>query len=274
MDPTTFVPTDVGLLSLTAISIAFFHTVLGPDHYVPFVAMAQVGKWSMRKTIVITLLCGCGHVGSSIVVGLIGVALGIIVMQLEAIESVRGDLAGWLLLFFGLAYFLWGLYLAWANKPHRHLLVGVQGLETRTHQHPVLRESLPTAPDAGLAHHAPAELASMTLGPREGEAGGAAPAPEKKVAAMTPWVLAVIFILGPCEPLIPLLMYPAARANSWALACVTALFALVTLLTMTTIVVLMKLGARVTRLDVFHQYGHALAGFAILVSGLAIKLGL
>ena len=33
--------------------------------------------------------------------------------------------------------------------------------------------------------------------------------------SMTPWVLFTIFLFGPCEPLIPLLMYPAAKGNMW-----------------------------------------------------------
>ncbi len=41
----------------------------------------------------ITLLCGLGHIGSSVVLGLIGVALGLAVNKLEIVESVRGNLA-------------------------------------------------------------------------------------------------------------------------------------------------------------------------------------
>ncbi len=43
---------------------------------------------------------------------------------------------------------------------------------------------------------------------------------ESESSSITPWVLFVIFVLGPCEPLIPLLMFPAASRGclSW-LAC-------------------------------------------------------
>jgi len=106
------------VLYSTAASVAFVHTLLGPDHYLPFVAMSRAGGWSRRKTIVITVLCGLGHVLSSAVLGLIGIALGIAAFKLEWIEQFRGDLAGWLLLAFGLVYFLWGVRRAIRNQPH------------------------------------------------------------------------------------------------------------------------------------------------------------
>ncbi|HEX7375587.1 MAG TPA: hypothetical protein VF278_00670, partial [Pirellulales bacterium] len=57
---------DLGALSLAALSIGFLHTLFGPDHYIPFVAMSRVGGWSRSKTLLITLLCGLAHVGSSV----------------------------------------------------------------------------------------------------------------------------------------------------------------------------------------------------------------
>src|SRR5262245_53511063 len=119
MDPTT-VPVDVGALCVLSITLAFTHTLMGPDHYVPFVAMSQACRWSWPKTILVTLLCGFGHVGSSIVIGLIGVALGVMVLKLKSIEAMRGDWAGWLLVAFGLLYFVWGLVHALRHTPHHH----------------------------------------------------------------------------------------------------------------------------------------------------------
>jgi nickel/cobalt transporter (NicO) family protein len=240
MDPSLTIPTDVRTISYLAVSIGFFHTLLGPDHYIPFVAMSRVGGWSWRKTIAVTMLCGFGHVGGSVVLGLIGVAMGLVVRQLEAVETVRGGLASWLLIVFGSAYFLWGLRQAFSNKPHAH--------------------------DSGQAHRLPAE--QSVPAPRD---AGAAAAP---VTSMTPWVLMIIFVLGPCESLIVVLMYPAAQANALAVVWVTSLFGAATLITMTTMVIMMRLGTQAVSLGRFHQYSHAVAGFAILASGLAVKLGL
>ncbi len=97
---------ELNALIITAASIGFFHTILGPDHYLPFIMMSWARKWSVLKTTLITLLCGLGHIGSSVVLGLIGVALGLAVNRLEIMESVRGNLAAWLLIDFGLVYSL------------------------------------------------------------------------------------------------------------------------------------------------------------------------
>src|SRR5512143_1552232 len=118
---------EISILLITAASIAFFHTLLGPDHYIPFIVMAKSGKWSRRKATWVTFLCGIGHVLSSVVLGLIGVAAGIAVSKLENIESVRRDIAAWLLITFGLVYFVWGLKKAYKNKQHTHIHVHSDG---------------------------------------------------------------------------------------------------------------------------------------------------
>ena len=64
------------LLLISAASIGFFHTLLGPDHYLPFIMLSKSRNWSAVKTIFITVLCGIGHVGGSIILGLLGVFFG------------------------------------------------------------------------------------------------------------------------------------------------------------------------------------------------------
>ncbi len=108
------------VLITAAASIGFFHTLFGPDHYLPFIIMTKAGKWSFRKTALVTLLCGTGHVLSSVLLGFVGVALGIAVSELISIESVRGNMAAWALIAFGLVYFVWGVRNAIRNKPHTH----------------------------------------------------------------------------------------------------------------------------------------------------------
>ena len=53
---------ELTVVTITAASIGLFHTLLGPDHYLPFIVMAQARKWSLVKTTCITALCGAGHV--------------------------------------------------------------------------------------------------------------------------------------------------------------------------------------------------------------------
>ena len=233
---------EVIILAGTVATIGFLHTVLGPDHYLPFIVLSKARQWTKIKTLVITFLCGIGHVLSSIILGFIGIALGIAIFKLEAIESFRGDIAAWLLLAFGFTYFIWGMHRAIRKRSHDHGHVH-EGGETHIHLHNHLAD-----------HSHPHDM---------------------KVASLTPWVLFTIFIFGPCEPLIPLIMYPAARNNMLSVAIVASVFGFVTIGTMLSIVLISSYGLSKLPLRRLEIYSHALAGFAIFLSGGAIKfLGL
>lgn len=232
---------EIMVLCATAASIGFLHTVFGPDHYLPFIVMSKARKWSLAKTSFITVLCGIGHVLSSVVLGFIGIALGVAVMKLEAFEAFRGNLAAWALISFGFMYFVWGIHRAIRNKPHSHM--HVHDGEAHAHEH------------AHLSGHTHVH--------------------ETKKANITPWILFTIFVLGPCEPLIPILMYPAAKNSIAGVVLVAGVFSLVTIFTMTSIVIMMSLGLKVVNLGRLERYTHALAGGAICLSGMAIQfLGL
>ena len=92
-----FTPEMVALL-LSAAGIALTHTLMGPDHYLPFVAMAVERRWRWRKLLIITLACGAAHLAGSILLAVLGIALQAELGRLVAIESVRGEMAAWLLL--------------------------------------------------------------------------------------------------------------------------------------------------------------------------------
>lgn len=88
-------------------------------------------------------------------------------------------------------------------------------------------------------------------------------------------MLFTIFVLGPCEPLIPILMYPAAKNSVAALVIVTAVFATVTIATMMSIVLLSSKGLAFLPMARLERYNHAIAGAVILLSGISIQfLGL
>jgi nickel/cobalt transporter (NicO) family protein len=232
---------EILVLAGTAAAMGFVHTLIGPDHYVPFIAMARARRWSLTKTLVISFFSGLGHVLSSVVLGLAGLALGVAVAKLEGAESARGGFAAWLLIGFGFAYFVWGLHRAIKNKPHTHCHVHP---EQGTHDH---------------EHGHRAEHAHVHDAPR-------------KKANITPWILFTIFIFGPCEPLIPLVMYPAAKHNLGGVLFVTAAFALTTILTMLTIIAVSSYGLSFVRFGRFERYAHALAGAMIFISGLGVRL--
>ncbi len=249
------------ILGWTAASVGFVHTLLGPDHYLPFVAMSRARRWSTSKTVAITLSCGLGHVLSSIAIGAIGIALGAGVDQLSWLESARGRIAGWLLVAFGLIYFMWGVRRAMRNQPHTHTHVHVDGT-VHAHEHTHAGQHL-------HVHHARAksEIDVTLSADHDHIAGQAAP-------SLTPWILFTIFLFGPCEPLIPVVMYPAAIGSWLEVAIVTGIFAVVTLVTMTTIVLLIGAGVSATLMQRLERYSHALAGFVVLACGTAMTLGL
>ena len=234
---------ELSALVITAASIGFLHTVLGPDHYLPFIMMSWARKWSRTKTIVITFLCGLGHIASSIVLGMIGVSMGLAVKKLELIESSRGNIAAWLLIAFGLAYLVWGLRRAYKNKPHMHTHVHTGQDE---HQHP-------------HGHHS--EHSHVHNG-----AGR---------TSITPWALFAIFVFGPCEPLIPILMYPAARIGFFGVLLVVLVFGTATIGTMLVAVFLASTGVNFLPLARMQRFAHVIAGATIFLCGLAIQfLGL
>lgn len=235
MDDTTLLA-----LLITAGSIGVLHTVTGPDHFVPFIAMSKVGNWSLRRTALITLACGIGHVVGSILLGALGITLGLVAVRLTDIEAARGDVAAWMLLGFGLAYLTWGLVQAYRNRPHAHVHAHEDGkLHIHEHQHQ----------DDHLHVHES----------------------QKQRGRMTPWVLFAIFVFGPCEPLIPVLMYPAATLSLWGVVAVAVVFGVATLATMLTIVLAAHRGLKGISLPWLERYSHALAGAAILVCGVAVK---
>jgi hypothetical protein len=53
---------EIATLLASAASIGVIHTLLGPDHYIPFVALAKVRNWTTTRMAIVTALCGVGHV--------------------------------------------------------------------------------------------------------------------------------------------------------------------------------------------------------------------
>ena len=234
--------TEAHLLIGTAATIAFLHAILGPDHYLPFTAMGKARGWSLARTLTITFYCGLGHVLSSVVIGAAGLLIGAQLASLVSIESVRGELAGWALIAFGLVYFAWGIKRA--GRGHRHSHVHAHGELVHAHEH-----------DHGGDH---AHVHT-----------------EKAQGSITPWALFVIFVLGPCEALIPLFMYPAAQQNAALVIAVASVFGIVTLATMLAAVAVTTLGVDRLKLPSPGPYAHAVAGAAIVACGSAISfLGL
>ncbi len=222
---------EIGILITAAVTVGCLHTAAGPDHYLPFIALSRSRGWSFAKTLVWTIICGCGHVWSSVLLGLGGAAVGWSLTKVKGLENVRGGIAGWALLIFGIVYGIWGLYRAYKNNPHKHFDMYEDGnIYVYEHRH-----------------------------------GGVVRQEERH--KVTPWVMFIIFVLGPCEPMIPLLFYPAAK-SSWAgMVLLIIVYTLVTLATMILMVVLGYFGLAFIKTEKLERYAHALGGLTLFICG-------
>jgi len=228
--------TELQVLLISAISLGFVHTLLGPDHYLPFIVLSKARKWSQAKTLWITFISGVGHVAGSVILGIIGIAMGISVSKLEQIEANRGSIVGWMLIAFGVGYSVFGLYKYIKHGGHNHL------------------------PNFIL----PRGLKNMKQLPKSNVKAS-------EQGKLTPWILFLIFVFGPCEVLIPLLIYPAAQHNSMGIAFVSLIFGLSTILTMLITVYLGYKGFSFLNVKKHEKYMHLVAGAIILVAGLGMQ---
>jgi sulfite exporter TauE/SafE len=158
-------------------------------------------------------------------------------------RSARGQWAAWWLIALGLNCGAWDLHRGLQNRPHHHIHRHADGT-LHAHDH---------------GHH--------DLHAHAHEATGS--------ANLTPWVLFIAFVLGPCEPLIPLLIVPA-MAHGWLeLALIVAVFGTATLCTMLARVWVAQRGFSLVPVHQMERWSHALAGSAVLACGGAMAwLGL
>ncbi len=227
------------LLLATAVTIGFLHTLIGVDHTLPFVVLARAQKWSLQKLLVVTNLCGVGHVLSSLLLGWVGISLGTAIEQLELIETRRGQLAAWLLIGFGIAYAVCSVY----RRPRR----------------------------VSPGHHRLGHLvaAHLDLGERKSPSSPSQGLPK---STLTVWTLFIIFVFGPCEPLIPLLMAPAFEHHWLSVIGVALAFGFVTLSTMSILVTLGYYGLKVSPFLFLERHMHTACGVTIAATGCAIRV--
>jgi len=230
---------ELTYLLSTALFIGTVHTLIGVDHYLPFVVLSKANNWSIKKTCGIVFVCGIGHVLSSVILGFIGLAISSSLMTLVGIEDMRGTLATYFIITFGLGYTVYALHNLYKNRTHKHMIDG----------HELIHD-----------HHDTKSIEEHVH--------------DKKKTNVV-WGLFILFVLGPCEPLIPLLMYPASTLNLFALISVTLVFSISTISVMLGLTVLGIKGLDFIKIKHLEKYGETLAGLAITVCGvLMITLGI
>jgi ABC-type nickel/cobalt efflux system permease component RcnA len=224
----------------TAASVAFLHTLQGPDHYVPFIALARARGWSTLRTTLVTAACGVGHCASSVVLAFLGVGV-LEVLDIDALQDARGRLAAWLLLGFGLFLTAVGVRGAWRGGRHRHVHAHADGSQhDHEHDHTGEHVHVHAAPDAG----------------RRGR--------------LLYWSLFIVFVLGPCEWLIPgsLAAWDRFGLAGMLATCVT--FSTITVLTMLGVTLLALRGLSLKRWSRLERHATTLAGLSIVTAGLGM----
>lgn len=203
---------------IAALLTAVIHTVMGPDHYLPFIAIAKSRDYSLKKTLFWTFICGLGHIASALLLALLFIYFSHWLSKENFLwlEENRGDIAAYALIGLGAAYLLWAL---------RHRFA---------HQHQI---------------------------------------PDMQDKNISVWVLFIIFVLGPCEALLPILTASSVLGISAVISC-TLIFSIATIATMMLCVTLGMLGISTLRFKSLENYAHEIAGGTIMACGLAIIYGL
>ena len=80
----------------------------------------------------------------------------------------------------------------------------------------------------------------------------------------------IIFLLGPCEPMIPLLFFPAAKHSGFDMLLLILVYTACTLLVMVAMVTLGYYGLSILKTEKLEKYMHALGGLTLLVCGVGI----
>ena len=224
--------TTLTALLTAAILTGVLHTAAGPDHYLPFIAISKSRGYGYLKTILWTVVCGVGHVGSSLLI-----ALGFMLFaelltraRLEWLEAWRGDIAAYAMIGMGAALLLHSLYGRWRHRPHAHRHVHADGsVEVHTHS------------------------------PSEPHDGG----------SLSYWVVFIIFVLGPCEAMLPLLTASAALGTA-SVVWVSLVFSLATIATMVALVMAGHFGLNMLRFPWLEKFAPEIAGCTVMACGLAI----
>ncbi len=224
--------TTLAALLVTALLTGMIHTVAGPDHYLPFIAISKSRNYGWFQTMLWTVLCGVGHVGSAILLAL-GFSLFaklLTAAHFEWLEEWRGSIAAYAMIGMGAALLLHSLHKRWKHRPHEHRHIHFDGtVETHT--------------------HAPAEF-------HESE-------------KLSYWVVFIIFVLGPCEALLPLLT-ASAVLGSISVIFISVVFSLTTVATMVGMVAAGRFGLNILRFPWLEKFAPEFAGGTVMACGLAI----
>jgi len=260
---------SIWALCASALTIGLIHTISGPDHYLPLIVFSRARKWNAWQTAGWTALCAIGHVLGSVAVGMAGVFLGWELSKQNWQMDIRGSLSGWALLIFGFVYLLWGIRKAIRGTPHKHFEVTGQGdihAYKHTHTHAYLHDHDDEQYHRGTynsqtrQHHPPPTHAHTHDVPARGR------------MAVTPWILFVIFVMAPLEPLMPFLFVSGARQSWPAVLAVVLTFIMAKMLVMESMVLLGYFGLGFARFKTqkLERFSSLIAGAVVTFCGIGV----
>ena len=233
MDP------EITVLLVATFSVAFFHT-MSPDHWLPFVMVGRSRNWSILKTELVALIAGIGHVGTSVLIALVGIFIGAELS--EQFASFAEVATGSALIIFGFAY---ALYM-WRRGGHAHFTIGGNRF-TGGHSHGHHEDH--SDHDHDHEHHH-------------------SHAHQHEVAdTKAPYTLVIIMGLTPCVALLPLAFAAAGHGTGTAISVIT-LFAIATIVPILVLTYLGSKGMHLIRLEWFDKYGDVITGIVIGCIGL------
>ena len=256
--------------------LATTHTI-SPDHWLPFVMIGRANNWSITRILALATLAGIGHVGSSVVIGMMGVFAS---KELsECFANIAENATCMLLMVFGFGYAIW----AWKRGGHHHgiPLLGKKHGHNHVHYHDEYNEHM-NAHDNGNHKHPVHEHSDIEKHLKESHDDH-----KHKESEYQPdhhdhfhrlvkdkkaeYGLVAIIGLTPCVTLLPL-TFAATPLGFPSVVLVNIVFAVCTIGTMLMVTTVASLGATWIKMEFFDKYGDVIAGVVIGCLGIITKI--
>ena len=266
-----------GLL-ITTFVVAATHTV-SPDHWFGFVMLGRAKKWGLGKTLTVASIAGVGHVGTSVILGLIGVWAG--AELAENYASVVEAATGWALVVFGFGFAIY----SWLKGGHGHTHGGnplinrllrvdtyeaqemMHGHDHGDHGHSHHDDDHDDDDhDHGHGHYDDDDDDDHEHDHHDDHGK------KKKKKIEAGYGLVAIIGLTPCVLLIPL----AFRAGEMGMPAVVWTMIVFFVATMAAILLLVALalkGLQLIKFDFFEKYGEVITGVIIGIMGILVVAG-
>ena len=242
--------TSIPLLLAAAAGVGIAHSIL-PDHWVPLAVISRTNRWSLPRTAKVSFLASLGHVGLSLVLGIVLAAAGLALRS--AIVAEEAQIVGAVLVLTGLGFLIWALLPRGHAHPHTH-----DHAHDGTHDH---------------QHH---ERPGYTHDHRHDHDHGAGALPaEPGGSRRGSWLaeIAVPFGLAASPDLTILPVFVAASAVGVGAAIGTLLtFTLATICTFVALTVAATVGGYQVQWPWLETNGHVVSALVLLVVGVLVLL--